>query len=87
MTGAIYLLQGKQLIEMNEQPNDSEQLLQSLLADYPRLLAGDQVDEENPRRWLLVDREIGIPWEKGGGNQMSLITFFWIRMEFLHWSR
>jgi len=41
---------------MIEQPYSSEDTLQSLLADYPDLLAGDQSEGE-PRRWLLLARE------------------------------
>jgi hypothetical protein len=40
--GGIYLIQDNgQLVEMLEQPYDSEALLQELLAKYPNLLAGD----------------------------------------------
>jgi hypothetical protein len=42
------------LIEMKETPYDSEALLQQLLGDYPNLLAGDQIDSDQPRRWLLA---------------------------------
>ncbi len=35
----------------------SELVLQDLIADYPDLLAGDQMDEGNPRKWLLVKKE------------------------------
>ena len=44
MTGGMYLLQGDDnLIAMTEAPYDSEDVLQSLLAKYPDLLAGDQL--------------------------------------------
>jgi len=39
-------------------PYANEDLLQRLLADYPDLLAGDQMDKTVPRRWLLVSREV-----------------------------
>lgn len=41
----------------------SEEDFQILLEQYPDLLAGDQIDEDNPRRWLLISREVGIPSE------------------------
>jgi len=41
MTGGIYLVQGNNLVPMTEQPYDSEELLQQLLARHPQLLAGD----------------------------------------------
>ncbi|HRW10410.1 MAG TPA: hypothetical protein P5121_35140 [Caldilineaceae bacterium] len=77
MHDAIYLVQNDgQLIEMIAQAYDSEALLQEHLASYPHLLAGQQINEAAPRRWLLVAREVGIPWEEGGGNQLSLDHLF-----------
>ena len=62
MNQGIYLIRDEgQIIEMVEQPYDSEDLLQSLLARYPSLLAGDQIDCDAPRRWLLVSREAALP--------------------------
>ena len=41
----IYLIQNdKTLVKMVETSYDTEDLLQSLLADYPNLLAGDQIN-------------------------------------------
>ncbi len=58
MTGGVYAIQDdRTLVEMREEPYDSENLLQEFLADYPNLLAGDQIDSASPRRWLLIDRE------------------------------
>ena len=75
--GAIFLLQDDQtLLELREQAYDSEALLQTLLADYPSLLAGDQVDRVAPRRWLLVRREAGVPAKADGGNQWSIDNLF-----------
>ena len=54
---------------MNEQPYDPESLLQELLADYPNLLAGEQMNPYSPRRWLLVRREAGIPDSGGVGDR------------------
>jgi hypothetical protein len=77
MTGSIYLLQpDRQLLAMTEQPYDSEALLQALLADYPDLLVGDQIDPAEPRRWLLVSREMPVPSEEAGGGRWSLDHLF-----------
>ena len=35
-----------------------EEILQDWLSGYPELLPGDQINAENPRRWLLVKAEI-----------------------------
>lgn len=45
MSGVIYLIgDDERLLPMSETLYDSEELLQRLLADYPELLAGDQID-------------------------------------------
>jgi hypothetical protein len=64
------------LVEMSEQPYDSEGVLQRLLADYPNLLAGDQMNSAVPRRWLLLAREVGIPGEDGGSARWSVDHLF-----------
>jgi hypothetical protein len=81
MTGKIYLLQDDtrhepRLQSLVEQPYDSEDLLQALLHDHPDLLAGDQMDESAPRRWLLVSREFGVPLEEEGPDRLSLDHLF-----------
>lgn len=77
MAGGIFLIQDDgSLVEMNEQPYDTESLLQGLLAKYPNLLAGDQIDSDEPRRWLLVKREMGVPSEEQGGNRWSVDHLF-----------
>ena len=48
MNGRIFLLDGDDLRPMDEQPYDSEDLLQRLLAQHPDLLAGDQIDDSEP---------------------------------------
>lgn len=47
---------------MTQQPYESEALLQRLLATHPSVLAGDQFNIAEPRRWLLISREAGVPW-------------------------
>ena len=62
MTGGIYLLQpNEELVKMEEKEYDSESLLQTLLAKYHDLLGGDQMNSEEPRRFVLIKRELGIP--------------------------
>jgi hypothetical protein len=51
-------------------------LLQELLANYPKLLAGGQIDSTSPRRWLLIKREMGIPAEEDGGERWSVDHLF-----------
>ena len=77
MSSGIYLIQENgELVEMAEQPYDSEDLLQELLAKYPSLLAGDQTDGSAPKRWLLISREVGLPSEEGGSDRWSVDHLF-----------
>jgi len=75
--GAIYLIdENGGSTELVQTPYDSEELLQKLLADHPHLLAGEQINPDNPRRWLLVSREIGVPDQEGGVDRWSLDHLF-----------
>ena len=77
MSGGIYLLgNDKRLVEMKETAYDSEDLLQGLLASYPSLLAGDQIDQTTPRKWVLISREMGIPDDDEGGDRWSVDHLF-----------
>ena len=70
----IFLLGGSdgQLLPMTAAHYAAEAVLQGFVADYPELLPGDQIDPDNPRRWLLVSREMGVPGEAGKGARWSL---------------
>lgn len=61
---------------MEETRYESEALLQELLAHHPDLLAGDQIDSESPRRWLLVTREMSAPGSEEGAGRWSLDDLF-----------
>jgi hypothetical protein len=73
MSREIFLIQNDgQLIAMREQAYDSEALLQDLLARYPHLLVGDQIDPAQPCRWLLISREASLPSEEGGSGRWAV---------------
>jgi hypothetical protein len=77
MSGKIYLINGdNELVEMEEKEYEREIILQKLIADYPNLLAGEQMDADNPRKWLLVSREMGIAFEEEGSRFLSLDHLF-----------
>lgn len=61
---------------MSEAEYDSEALLQELLAKFPQLLAGEQIDPHSPRRWLLVSREQGVPDEDDGVERWAVDHLF-----------
>ncbi|MDQ1262127.1 MAG: hypothetical protein QG575_1308 [Euryarchaeota archaeon] len=77
MASGMFLIQNDgSLIEMEEQADPPEDHLQELLATYPNLLAGNQIDEANPRRWLLISREVGLPSEEKGFDRWSVDHLF-----------
>jgi hypothetical protein len=64
------------LVPMDETYFDTEDKLQELLASYPDLLPGNQIAPENPRRWLLVSREMGVPDDSNESDRWSLDHLF-----------
>ncbi len=73
----IFLLQDDNtLLEMKEELYDSEDLLQSLLEDYPKLLAGSQINPDSPRKWILIKREMGIPDKEKGSERWAVDHLF-----------
>ena len=66
MADKIFLISDDDtLTEMSHEPYVSEDLLQTLLEKYPDLIPGDQINETEPRRWLLVSREVPVRGEDG----------------------
>lgn len=55
----------RELVEMTQQGFESEDLFQELLGKHPALIPDDQTGTQSPRRWLLLAREAGIPWQEG----------------------
>lgn len=45
---------------LEEEPFSTEDELQSLIAEHPELLDGEQMRPGDPRRWILISREKGI---------------------------
>ena len=76
MSGIFLINNNSELIELKEKQYDSENLLQELIAKYPNLLAGDLIDHDSPRRWLLITREAGIPGEEDAGDRWSVDHLF-----------
>jgi hypothetical protein len=72
----IFVLQGNEVTELLDQPFETEDVFQRLLAAHPNLLAGGQVRNETPRRWLLVRREMDVPGEEAGAGRWALDHLF-----------
>lgn len=73
----MYVLKdAKTLVEMQPAQFASEDDFQDLLARFPSLLAGEQIDSASPRRWVLVKREKEVPSEQDGGGRWSIDHLF-----------
>lgn len=72
----VFLVTNGSLLEMPVFPWDAEVELQDLLETHPDLLAGSLIDTDEPRRWLLVRREQGVPAAEGGPNVWSVDHLF-----------
>ena len=53
MSGKISVLRdGECLVELQQERYENENLFQTLIEQYPTIIAGDQMTPDNPRRWL-----------------------------------
>lgn len=55
---------------------NEEKELQNLLENNFDLLAGDQINPEEPRRWLLIKKEMPVPDPASGTDRWSIDFFF-----------
>jgi hypothetical protein len=77
MNPGIFLINDQdELVEMNEQGYDSEKRLQDWLSKHPSLLVGNQIDADEPRRWLFIEAECAVPSEEGGGGRRAIDHLF-----------
>jgi hypothetical protein len=75
--GKIFLVgEEHSLTEMVETAYPTEKELQNFLEQHWDLLPGDQIDPDNPRRWLLVKSEMGGPDGEEESGQWSLDHLF-----------
>jgi len=75
-SGVFVLKKDDTLVEMSLKQYESEDMLQTLLAKYPNLLAGDQINELNPRKWILISREFSVPDDETSEGRWSLDHLF-----------
>ena len=75
-SGVFVIRKDGKLVEMRQTEYNSENVLQELLARYPNLLAGNLIDDSNPRKWLLIQREYGIPDKDEASDRWALDHLF-----------
>lgn len=71
-TGIFLLDQDGSLIEMSQTEFVKEASLQELIEKYPELIIGNQIDERDPRKWIVVSREVSIPDGSSSGGRWSI---------------
>lgn len=77
MSGTIYIIENNnRLIKMKQTAYAREADFQQLLENFPELLAGEQINSAEPRRWLLISREVPIPSERDGDERWYLDHLF-----------
>jgi len=76
VSSGIYLVQDDKLVALVEQPYQTEDVLQELLAKYPNLIAGDADGGEEEQRWLLIRREVSLASDATGGGRWSVDHLF-----------
>jgi len=77
MSDEMYLIpEHGELVALKSSAYAKEAALQALLADYPELLAGGQITPDDPRRWLLINREKGLTEQEAGANRWSVDHLF-----------
>lgn len=64
----IFVRQGEELVALAVAPYEAEAVLQELLEQHPQLLAGYEMSRSDPRRFLLVCREVPVADQYGSGR-------------------
>ncbi|MCC5953680.1 MAG: hypothetical protein JJU45_16430 [Acidimicrobiia bacterium] len=72
----IYIERDGELANLQLAKFEAEEDFQQLLEDHAVLLAGDQINRDSPRRFVLVCREARIPSEAGGSDRWSADHLF-----------
>jgi hypothetical protein len=77
MSSDVFVLKDPDtLVAMQRAQFASEDDFQRLIAKFPDILAGAQIDPVRPRRWILVSRETPVPKEVGGSGWWLLDHLF-----------
>ncbi len=77
MSGKIFSFHsGGELRELTQSHYSDENFFQELIEKYPAILAGDQINPDNPRQFVLISREMGVPSEQDGGAHWFLDHLF-----------
>jgi hypothetical protein len=64
--GIFHITPAGELVQLRQAPYLEEAVLQDFLARHPTLIPGGDIDAAEPRRFLLVGREVAIPGDDAG---------------------
>lgn len=64
------------LTPLQEKKYEKEAHLRELIAEHPEILAGEQIDPDEPRRWVLIRREMGIPDKEDSADRWAVDLMF-----------
>lgn len=76
MEDKIFTVAGKKLNELIASPFQTEEELQKLIAEHPKLLAWEQMNPGGSMDWVLVRREMGIAQDVGAGDRWAVDHLF-----------
>lgn len=77
MSGSIFVVsEDNKILELKESKYENEDIFQELIEKYPNILAGDQISPDNPRKWIFIAREMGVPGEDGRNDRWFLDHLF-----------
>lgn len=76
MASGVFVLKDNALVSLASAHFAREAEFQDLLARFPELLSGDQIDPSVPRKWVLVRREKAIPASEDESGRWSLDHLF-----------
>src|SRR5271170_3976420 len=76
LASGVFVLKDNALVSMASAQFASEEQFQDLLAKFPELLSGDQIDPSIPRKWILIRREKAVPADEDGSSRWSLDHLF-----------
>lgn len=72
MNQIFHIRDDGQLVEMNETRFERETDFQSLLQSYPNLLSINQLDTDEPCRWLEINREMRLSADENAAGRLAL---------------
>ena len=72
MSDRIYVRTDGKMDPLDAQPFDNEDAIQQLIAEEPDLLGGGRIRPDEPRRWVLIRREQGVPDAEDSPDRWSV---------------